>query len=75
MRTWRVISIIAENKPHAQHKIHLHTVTVCNTRPVSLFIIIILLFFFSDHLRVHVFQSNQSFQAIDFVDRTVPEKL
>ena len=35
-----------KNKPHAQHKIHLPTVTVCNTRPVSLFIIIILLFFF-----------------------------
>ena len=45
MRTWRVISIVAENKPHAHHKIHLHTMTVCNTRPVSLFIIIILLFF------------------------------
>ena len=74
MRTWRVISIVAENKPHAHHKIYLHTMTVCNTRPVSLFIIIILLFF-SDHRRFHLFQSNQRFQTIEFVDRTVPEKL
>ena len=31
--TWRVISIIAENKPHAHHKSHLHTMKVYNTRP------------------------------------------
>ena len=28
MRTWRVISIIAENKLHAHHKTHLHTMKV-----------------------------------------------
>ena len=27
-RTWRVISIIAENKPHAHHETHLHTMKV-----------------------------------------------
>ena len=27
-RTWRVISVIAENKPYAHHKTHLHTVKV-----------------------------------------------
>ena len=42
MRTWRVISIIAENKPHAHHKTHLHTVKVYNTRQVSLLLIKIL---------------------------------
>ena len=31
--TWHVISIIAENKPHAHHKSHLHTMKVYNTRP------------------------------------------
>ena len=43
MRTWRVISIIAENKPHSHNKTHLHTIKVYNTRPVSL---IKILFFF-----------------------------
>ena len=32
--TWRVISIIAENKPLAHHKTHLHTMKVYNARPV-----------------------------------------
>ena len=32
----RDISIIAENKPHAHHKSHLHTMKVYNTRPVNL---------------------------------------
>ena len=32
--TWRVISIIAENKPHAHHETCLHTRKVYNTRPV-----------------------------------------
>ena len=30
--TWRVISIIAENKPHAHHKTHFHTMKVFNAR-------------------------------------------
>ena len=42
MRILRVISIIAENKPHAHHKTHLHTMKVYNTRPVSLMLITIL---------------------------------
>ena len=33
------------------------------------------LFFFFDYLSAHLFQSNQRFQAIEFVDRPVPEKL
>ena len=28
MRTWHIISIIAENKTHAHHKTHLHTIKV-----------------------------------------------
>ena len=35
MRTWHVISIIAENKPDAHHKTHLHTMKVYNIRQVS----------------------------------------
>ena len=30
MRTWRVILIIAENKPHTHHKTRLHTMKVYN---------------------------------------------
>ena len=28
MRTWHVMSIIAENKPHAHHKTHLNTLSL-----------------------------------------------
>ena len=35
MRTWRVISIVAENKSHAHHKTHLHTMKVYNTHDLS----------------------------------------
>ena len=31
MGTWGIISIIPENKPHAHHKTHLHSMKVCNT--------------------------------------------
>ena len=46
----RDFSFIAESKPHAHHRTHLHTMKVYNTRPVSLtievlFIFKILLFF------------------------------
>ena len=34
-----IISIIAENKPYAHHKTHLHTIKVYNTRPVSILLI------------------------------------
>ena len=38
----RDISIIAENKPYAHHKTHLHIMKVYNTRPVSLTIKVLL---------------------------------
>ena len=44
--TWHVISIIAENKLPANHKTHLHTITVCNTR-LSQFCQLRFFFFFS----------------------------
>ena len=40
-----------------------------------LLITIILFFFFFDHWSDHLFQSNQRFQAIEFVNRPVPDKL
>ena len=30
---------------------------------------------FLDHSSIHLFQSNQRFQAIEFVDQPIPEKL
>ena len=44
---------------------------VYNTRPVSLTVEV----YFLDHRSIHLFQSNQRFQAIEFADRRVPEKL
>ena len=75
---------MAKDKPYAYNKTHLYTMKVYNTRPVSLTIKVLLikivLFFdhWSDHLCFifnHLFQSNQRFQAIEFLDRPVPEKL
>ena len=48
---------------------------VNNTRPVSLLLIIKILIFFRPLSSVHLFQSNQRFQAREFVDRHVLEKL
>ena len=51
---------------------------VYNTRPFSITIevlLITILLFFLDHLSVRLFQGNQRFQAIEFEDRPVPEKL
>ena len=50
---------------------------VYNTQPVTLTIEVLLIkiVFFPDHFSNHLFQSNQRFQAIEFVDRPVPEKL
>ena len=31
--------------------------------------------FFLDHSSIHLFQSNQRFQAIEIVDQPIPEKL
>ena len=44
------------------------------TLPIEVLLIKILLSFF-DHRSGYLFQSNQRFQAIEFVDRPVPEKL
>ena len=41
---------------------------------LEVLLITIILFFF-DHGSDHLFQSNQRFQAIEFVDRPVPDKL
>ena len=75
--TWQVISIIAKNKLHNHHKTYWHTMKVYNIQPVSLIInvwlIKIVLFF--DHWSNHLFQSNQHFQVIEFVNRPVQEKL
>ena len=74
--TWHVTSIIAENKPHAHHKTHLHTRKVSNTRPVCLpievLLIEILLYF--DDRSIYFFQSNQCFRVIELVDWPIPEK-
>ena len=51
---------------------------VYNTRPFSITIevlLITILLFFLDHLSVRLFQGNQRFQATEFEDRPVPEKL
>ena len=65
--TWRVISIIAENKPHARYETYFHLIKVHNSWPVSLIIEVLLIkiFCFFDHWSIHLFQSNQLFQAID----------
>ena len=49
---------------------------IYNTRPVSLTIegLLSKILIFSDHWSIHLFQSNQRFQAIEFVDRPVLEK-
>ena len=65
--TWRVISIIAENKPHAHYETYFHLIKINNSWPVSLTIEVLLIkiFRFFDHWSIHLFQSNQLFQAID----------
>ena len=72
----RVISVNAENKPHAHHKTHLHTMKVYNTRPAGLTIKVLLMkiLLFFDHWSYQLFQSNQRFQAIEIVNRPFPEK-
>ena len=69
------LSIIAKNKSHAYHKTYLHTVKVCNTQPSQFCLLRFLFFFFRPLSNVHLFQSNQRFQAIEFLDRHVSEKL
>ena len=43
--------------------------------PVNLEVLLIKIIVFFDHWSNHLFQNNQRFQAIEFVDRPVPEKL
>ena len=68
--TWPVISIITKNKPHAHHK------TICIqckfTTPDNRSFANCDYYFFQPLSSVHSFQSNQSFQAIEFVDRVDP---
>ena len=75
--TWRVNSIIAENKPHAHHKTHLHTTKVSNTRPVCLPIEVLLIeiLLYSDDRSIYFFQSNQCFRVTELVDWPILEKL
>ena len=62
-------SCIAENKSHAHPKTHLHTV-----KTITILLIQILIFF-RPLSSVHLLQSNQRFQAIEFEDRHISEKL
>ena len=48
---------------------------VYNSRPVSLNIEVLLIKIPLFLTTIYLFQSNQRFQAIEFVDRPVPEKL
>ena len=43
--------------------------------PLNLEVLLIKIIVFFDHWSNHLFQSNQRFQAIEFMDRPVPEKL
>ena len=61
-------------QPNAHHKTPLHSMKVYNTRP-SQFCKKRFLFFFRPLSSVHLFQSNQLFQAIELVDQHVLEKL
>ena len=65
--TGRVISIIAENKPHAHYETYFHLIKIYNSWLVSLTIEVLLIriFRFFDHWTIHLFQSNQLFQSID----------
>ena len=38
------------------------------------FEVLLIKIFFPDHWSVHLFQSNQCFQGIEFVDQPIPEK-
>ena len=72
--TWHVISIIAENYTACSSQDHLRTMKVYNIRPSQICYLRFLVFF-RPLSGVHLFQSNQRFEAIEFVDRHVSEKL
>ena len=58
-------SLLKINRMLITNKTHSQTMKVYNTWSGTLLLIKILFFF--KHLRVHLFQSNQHFQAIEFV--------
>ena len=64
---------IAENKPH--HKTHLHTCNKSLQHPTIAILLIKIQIFFLPLSSVHLFQSNQRFEAIEFMDRHVSENL
>ena len=64
---------IAENKTHHKTR-HLHTTKVYNTQP-SQFCSLKSNFFFLPLSSVHLFQSNQCFEAIEFMDPHISENL
>ena len=66
----RPFNDLRKNKRHAHHKTHMHAMKVYNTRPSQF-----CNFFFRPLSGVHLLQSNQCFQAMEFVDRHVSEKL
>ena len=67
--TWHVFSIITKNKSHA------HCIQWKFTTPNLAILLIQILIFFRPLSSVHLLQSNQRFQAIEFVDWHVSEKL
>ena len=72
----QIILIIAENKPHATTRPFAYNESLQNPT-ITVLLIKILIFFrpLSSHGSVHLFQSNRRFQAIEFVDRHISEKL
>ena len=70
---WHLIPIIAENKRHAHHETFAYNESLQHL--TILVLLIKILFFFRLLSSAHLFQSNQPFQAIEFVDRHVSEKL
>ena len=71
------MALVTENKPYAHLKTHLHVKKVYYTLPVSLTIDVLLIkiVLFFDHWSNNLFQINQRFQVIEFVERAIPEKL
>ena len=72
----RGISIIAENKPHANHKTHMQTMKVYNWPDHRSFAKVFFFFFFFDHSVVFTCSKViKRFEAMEFADRYVSEKL
>ena len=72
--TWHIISIIAENKPHAHHK----TPFAYNEslQPPTIVVLLIKILIFFDHPVVFTYSKVVNFfEAIEFVDWHVSEKL